>query len=488
MLKPKELVLLGGGHSHVEVLRVFGNQRRLSRREPRQPHQQHGPSSQLHEQQQQQQQHDEQLRQQRNLPTQPPSAPAKPHTGTAPDEDWGDGVRLTLVSRGHFTPYSGMLPGWAAGYYSFEQCHIDLQLLAAHAGARLVTAEATGLDVQGRHVLFNDGRPPLPYDVLSIDVGITPGRGGVAGAEQHTMPVKPIDGFVRRYDRLVERYREAAAAAAAAAAGGTSATTAAGPGAPAVRVCVVGGGAGGVELAAAVRHRLEDERRKGGWLGVAGAGADVSLVCRGALLPGHPTHVRRLVGEQLAARRVVVRDGDEVTSVRPGELLLRSGAALPFDECLWCTEASPPAWLRETGLPTDERGFLAINEQLQSDGGPPEGPPLAANLRAFLRAEPLQPFVPQATALALLSLGALPASGGGSGDKYCVASQTGGGLPEDDASGKGSSRARSGPGPSTGEWTAGWLLNGFGGWGCAGHVAGRLLWRWKDQIDRAFMR
>ncbi len=47
--------------------------------------------------------------------------------------------------------------------------------------------------VQARHVLFAD-RPPLPYDVLSIDVGITPGRGGVPGAEEHTTPVKPIDG------------------------------------------------------------------------------------------------------------------------------------------------------------------------------------------------------------------------------------------------------------------------------------------------------
>ncbi len=41
-----------------------------------------------------------------------------------------------------------MLPGYVAGYYSYEECHVDLSLLAAFAGARLVIATATGIDPQ----------------------------------------------------------------------------------------------------------------------------------------------------------------------------------------------------------------------------------------------------------------------------------------------------------------------------------------------------
>lgn len=95
----RDLVLLGGGHSHVEVLRSFGM---------------------------------------RPLP----------------------GVRLTLISRDLHTPYSGMLPGYVAGFYSYDDVHIDLARLAAFASARLVHAEACGLDTRARRVALR-GRPPM---------------------------------------------------------------------------------------------------------------------------------------------------------------------------------------------------------------------------------------------------------------------------------------------------------------------------------------
>jgi NADH dehydrogenase FAD-containing subunit len=46
--------------------------------------------------------------------------------------------------------------------------------------------------VQGRKVLLQGG-DVQPYDVLSINVGITPAASSVPGAAQHSIPVKPID-------------------------------------------------------------------------------------------------------------------------------------------------------------------------------------------------------------------------------------------------------------------------------------------------------
>ncbi|KAJ9510973.1 hypothetical protein QJQ45_027802, partial [Haematococcus lacustris] len=232
----------------------------------------------------------------------------------------------------------------------------------------------------------------------------------VPGAAEHCTPVKPIDGFVRRLDKLLQRAQ------------------AAGPTAP-LRVVVVGGGAGGVEIALAVQYRLDQLRQS--------AGADctaitVTLVCRGRVLASHTSYARASLLAILAQRGVVVREFMRVSSVTEGRMQLQpdgpggsQGAGqvsceVEFEECLWCTQAAAPSWLKTSGLPTDPQGFLAVDPCLHSQGGPlgvfaagdvascaahprpkagvfavRQGPPLAANLRRFLLNQPLLPFVPQ---------------------------------------------------------------------------------------------
>ena len=109
----KDLVLVGGGHSHVNVLRMLGM-------EP--------------------------------LP----------------------GVRVTLVTRDVETPYSGMLPAHVAGLYTRRECHLDLNVLARFARVRLVHATAVSIDLQKKHVNLEGDRPPIAYDVLSINIGSAP--------------------------------------------------------------------------------------------------------------------------------------------------------------------------------------------------------------------------------------------------------------------------------------------------------------------------
>ena len=95
-------------------------------------------------------------------------------------------VRLTLIARDLETPYSGMLPGVVAGLYEREQAEIDLVRLATATGARLIHAEAVGIDREHKRVLLA-GRAPIAYDVLSIDVGIVPDLASVAGAAEYLM-------------------------------------------------------------------------------------------------------------------------------------------------------------------------------------------------------------------------------------------------------------------------------------------------------------
>ncbi|MFW6346135.1 MAG: FAD-dependent oxidoreductase, partial [Halomonas sp.] len=114
------------------------------------------------------------------------------------------GVRLTMICRDTHTPYSGMLPGYIAGHYGYDDVHIDLRRLAEYAGARFFSDEAIGIDPAARTVLCRS-RPPVPYDWLSINIGSTPRVDGASGALEHAVPVKPIHQFNDRWQRLLQR-------------------------------------------------------------------------------------------------------------------------------------------------------------------------------------------------------------------------------------------------------------------------------------------
>ncbi len=116
------------------------------------------------------------------------------------------GVRLTLICTDLHTPYSGMLPGHVAGHYSYDEVHIDLLRLAAFSNARVYRDEVIGIDRSQQKVLCKS-RPPVPYDQLSINIGSTPQLQGVPGASDHAVAVKPIRNFNDRWVALLERVK-----------------------------------------------------------------------------------------------------------------------------------------------------------------------------------------------------------------------------------------------------------------------------------------
>ncbi len=296
------------------------------------------------------------------------------------------GLRVTLLTRETMATYSGMVPGVLAGLHQAAEAQLDVRELARQAGVRLVHAEAEGLDLKARRVLLR-GRPALRYDLLSLDLGAAP-RLEVPGAREHALAVWPLDGMLARLQAAV----------------------AAGP----ASVAVVGGGAGGVEIALALRTRL-------------GPGVPISLCIGRALLPGMGAWARARVRALLARRGVVLRAG-AVLRVEPEGVVLAEGL-LPAGLVLWATGVAPLPWLRESGLALDEAGFPALLPNLQSVSHPEvfaagdcatvlahrrpkagvyavrQGPPLAENLRRAAAGLPLRGFVPQRQALFLLNAG-----------------------------------------------------------------------------------
>jgi selenide,water dikinase len=369
----KDLVLVGGGHSHITVLKQFG----------------------MH-----------------------PIA----------------GVRLTVISRDVHTPYSGMLPGFLAGHYGYDDVHIDLGPLSHFAGARLYHDEVIGLDLANRMVRCRQ-HPDVSYDVLSLNIGSTPDWGQVPGADQIVIPVKPINTFVHRWEHLVTRVLAAP---------------------DGVRIGVVGAGVGGVELTLAMQFRLQHMLRDAGRTDTV-----VYHLFSGSpsILPTHNRRVQAKLRRVLAARGVQVHEGCQVVEVYKDGLRCVHRRQYELEEILWVTGAAAPAWLAEAGLAVDDHGFVRVNAALQSVSHTDvfaagdvaavapyprekagviavrQGKPLTRNLRRFLTGRAPRPFAPQRTWLALIS----------TGDQYAIASR--------------------------GSWS----------------VEGRWVWRWKDWIDRRFV-
>ena len=111
---------------------------------------------------------------------------------------------VVLINRSRYTPYSGMLPGLIAGHYTYADSHIDLARLCARAHVAFIEQEAVALDPDRGEVRCADGRIE-GYDILSVDTGSTPPLDPVPGAREHALAVKPIEDFLAQVAMLSDQ-------------------------------------------------------------------------------------------------------------------------------------------------------------------------------------------------------------------------------------------------------------------------------------------
>ena len=310
------------------------------------------------------------------------------------------GVRLTLVSTSRQTPYSGMLPGLIAGHYSYDQIHIDLLRLCHWAGIRFIENTVTGIDLNSKQVQFDD-RPPLGFDVLSLDTGSTPDL-SVPGSAEFVTPVKPVSGFNARWEQLQLRLQESTDPSLS----------------KAVSIGVVGSGAGGFELITAIRHRLKSTSARCYW-----------FMRSSESMGGRAKQVGKLAEQAAIDADIEIVRGFDVVRVESGKLIAADGRQAMLDEIIWCTAATGPDWPSACGLDVDKRGFVSTNAELQStshefvfatgDIGTQvdtpnakagvfavrQAPVLLENLRSFLLGNRLKHFVPQSDFLSLMATG-----------------------------------------------------------------------------------
>ena len=300
--------------------------------------------------------------------------------------------------------YSGMLPGLVAGQYRAADLEIDAAALARRAGAEIVLEPVCRIDDARRRAVTVSGRE-LAYHLASLDVGSGMADADLPGVAEHALCVRPLPRFVASLPGLLARARSS-------------------PRRP-FRLLVVGAGAGGVELALCFEARLRAE---------TGGRAEITLLDRAAsILAGAAPGLARRASRALKRRGVRVELAAEVEALEPGSARLRGGRRLTADAVIWSPGPAAHAFLRESGLPVDTRGFVRIRPTFQLEGsdrlfavgdcaslpGMPKagvyavrgGPILAENLGRRAEGRSLRVYRPQRGFLSLLNFGDGTAAG-----------------------------------------------------------------------------
>lgn len=306
-------------------------------------------------------------------------------------------LRPTVVSPGRFTTYSGMVPGVIAGQYTLRQAQIDIAALAHRAGAAFLETRAVRVDAERRLLALAD-QPPMPYDLISFDIGSQPAQTAPIDDDAPVIRLRPIERAIAALD----------------------ATLAEPPPARGRQVVVVGAGAGGTEVAFGLAARLRDEPRRS------------ITVCDAAARPVAERGLRTaaLVERAFAEADIRFVGGAKVERVTRAGVHLADGNELPADLVIWATGAGAPPVFAESGLPVDSGGHLLVGADLRCPAHPEifaagdcatmtthpdlpkagvyavrQAPILDHNLRAAARGDRLCEFHPQTRFLSLLNTG-----------------------------------------------------------------------------------
>jgi len=316
--------------------------------------------------------------------------------------------RVTVIVDVPEAVYSGMVPGFVSGQYRKEEIVIDVDRLSERANARLIVGRVIRVDSGDQIILLESGEK-ISYDVASFDIGSTVAGLDIDGVREYATPTRPIGDLCYQIDGIIKE--------ASGKSDGDS-----------IKILVVGGGAGGVELAFTLERRF----------GSLGLRPDVAMIEKNEeLLLDYSGSIRKRICSQIEERGIRVICNSEVSRVLGDSVVLGNGGRFKFDLLIWVTGPWSQEIFKKSGFKTDPRGFVLTRPTLQFEGydnlfgvgdcatlkeapstpkagvyAVRQGPYLTHNLYRWLEDGPLKSYYPQGDFLTLLNLGDGSAVGG----------------------------------------------------------------------------
>ena len=303
--------------------------------------------------------------------------------------------RVTLIGPSVYHYYSGMGPGMLSGIYRPQEVRFHVKKMVVDRGADFIRDSVTRIDPERKVLILNSGTE-IKYDVVSFNTGSHVPMDSDVVLNHTVFAVKPVVNLLKARQVILDLVKKATP-----------------------RLVVIGGGPAALEICGNL------------WRLVHGAGAAASIIVLGGrnFLASFPQKAQRYAAKSLASRNIEIVEGHNVSRLANGRATLEDGRAFAFDLALLAWGIQPSNLFRDSDLPAGEDGGLLVNAFLQSVAYPDifgggdcisfeprsldkvgvyavrQNPVLHHNLLAALEGGSLQAFQPQETYLLIFNLG-----------------------------------------------------------------------------------
>ena len=246
------------------------------------------------------------------------------------------GLRVTVISNKYLSTYSGMVPSYIEGNYTWNEINTDLVQLCNNYSHRLIISSITKVDIV-KKLIYLKNRPPICYDLLSINLGIQSDKSKISGSNKYALKLKPISEIKNTIDKILTFNKSK----------------------PQNKVVLIGAGAAGVEVALALSSRFKKNNLKN---------SIILLSKNKNILKGYNYFAKKNCEIELLKNNIKVIFNANVSKISKEYIIYNNKIKIYSKFPILCTRASPIDLLKRSNLPLNENGSIQINNSLLVNG------------------------------------------------------------------------------------------------------------------------
>jgi NADH:ubiquinone reductase (H+-translocating) len=267
-------------------------------------------------------------------------------------------VDVTVVDRrNHFT-FQPLLYQVALAVLSPADIASSIRTILRHASnVQVLMDEALGFDLERRRV-FLKSKAEMEYDYLMVATGATHSYFGRDEWAQAAPGLKTIENAIEIRRRVLLAFELAERQMIET---GSH---------PPLNFIVIGAGPTGVELAGAISD-ISKYYMRSDFRHIDPAKARVLLIEGGPrVLPAYPEDLSKMAAAQLKELGVEVHTNMKVSDIQAGYIIVNENQRIDAVVSLWAAGVAASPLGKLTGLETDRRGAVIVNETLNPAGHP----------------------------------------------------------------------------------------------------------------------